>query len=348
MHRVVREQSRAYIEGVRQVTWDTGEMCEFAACLVSAMDVLGAPVDYHRVMGLSGAAFRLTLHPDPWEPGSFSITSVVQDPYEPIRRVIEAIGRSFEIRAMSSEERDRACVMASIDQGVPVLAFGVVGPSDVSLITGYDEDAAVLLGWSTYQNIPDDHDVPPDITGYFRKPDWHANTRGYVVIGQPKHMQTADDVNAGALRFASRLVRQQAVRGMPAGLRAYEAWADAMLDDSRFTVGERGDLGGPYLGILCIEMMLDDRKSAAPFLRGIADAEPDLAADLIAAASCYDRTCALREDLRELLPEDFTDTAMVRLADPEMRRRFAGIVLGMRASDEDAIGHIEAALARLP
>ena len=73
--------------------------------------------------------------------------------------------------------------MDSINRGIPVLAFGVVGPSDCCIITGYDQGGDVLLGWSTYQDIPEDHNIPHDVTGYFGKPGWHENIPGYILIG---------------------------------------------------------------------------------------------------------------------------------------------------------------------
>ncbi len=60
----------------------------------------------------------------------------------------------------------------------------MVGPSDCAILTGYDEDGDILLGWSTYQDIPDDHDIPHDATGYFRKPGWHTNTPATILIGE--------------------------------------------------------------------------------------------------------------------------------------------------------------------
>ena len=63
--------------------------------------------------------------------------------------------------ASSSTQR----IMDSINRGIPVLAFGVVGPSDCCIITGYDQGGDVLLGWSTYQDIPEDHNIPHDVTG---------------------------------------------------------------------------------------------------------------------------------------------------------------------------------------
>jgi hypothetical protein len=75
-------------------------------------------------------------------------------------------------------------IMDSIERGVPVLAYHVVGPSDCCNITGYDEGGEVLLGWSTYQDNPEDHNIPPDVTGYFRKPGWHENLQGYILVGE--------------------------------------------------------------------------------------------------------------------------------------------------------------------
>lgn len=51
--------NQVVLEGVRKISWETGEMCEFASSLVSTMDCLGESIPYHYVMGISGVAFRL-------------------------------------------------------------------------------------------------------------------------------------------------------------------------------------------------------------------------------------------------------------------------------------------------
>lgn len=56
MPTIKKEGSKVYLEGVRKVSWDTGEMCEFASALVSAMQCLGERVPYYYVMGTSGVA----------------------------------------------------------------------------------------------------------------------------------------------------------------------------------------------------------------------------------------------------------------------------------------------------
>jgi hypothetical protein len=42
-----QEGCKRYIEGVRKIAWDTGEMCEFAAALTSAIHCLGEDIPYH-------------------------------------------------------------------------------------------------------------------------------------------------------------------------------------------------------------------------------------------------------------------------------------------------------------
>ena len=63
MSTIKKKGRKVYIDGVRKISWDTGEMCEFASALVSAMHCLGESIPYHYVMGTSGAAFRFTLNP---------------------------------------------------------------------------------------------------------------------------------------------------------------------------------------------------------------------------------------------------------------------------------------------
>jgi len=152
MSTIKKEGTKVYIEGVRKIPWDTGEMCEFASALVSAMQCLGECIPYHYMMGTSGAAFRFTLNPGEWDFGNYGIRNISTDPYEPIRRAIEATGYEYTLCQKAFEQEDTAAIMASIAKGIPVLAFGVVGPSDCCIISGYDEGGEVLLGWSTYRD----------------------------------------------------------------------------------------------------------------------------------------------------------------------------------------------------
>lgn len=50
------------------------------------------------------------------------------------------------------EVQARSEIRASIDAGRPVLAFGVYGPPECCVVTGYDQDGATLIGWNYHQD----------------------------------------------------------------------------------------------------------------------------------------------------------------------------------------------------
>lgn len=338
---VRREGSRVYIEGAPRVTWDTGQMCEFASCLVSALDCLGRPVPYSDVMAACGAAFRFTLSPDHWNPGNYSVDNISTDPRTPVDRAFRQVARRHKWVQPGDVACDAAAITESIDRGVPVIASGVVGPADYSLITGYVLGGEVLMGWSTYQDIPDDHDIPPDASGYFRKPDWHPNTRGYILIGETVPSPPRRELNGDALRWAVSLVRHPARDGWVRGLEGYDALAADLLDDSLYPSEDTDVLGLRYLCLLCDMMMVDDRSAAIPFLRRVADEEPDLAAEALAAAKCYEATAVARNDVRVALPEDFAESTIRSLSVRATRIACAGAIRRIRDADERAIEHIE-------
>jgi hypothetical protein len=318
-------------------------MCEFASSLISALKYMGEDVSYHYVMGVSGVAFRFIIDPGKWNPGNYGILGMAKDAYEPIRRAFDAVGYGYSIHAKSTAEEDGTLIMDSIDRGVPVIAFRVVGPSDCSIITGYDDGGKVLLGWSTYQNIPDDHNIPHDSTGYFRKPDWHDNLReeGFILIGEKTERRSSRHIYRDALKWAVEVVRTPKVYDRYGGLEAYKVWADEMVQDRFFPKGAMAEIGQRYLSVLCNLMMLDDRRSAAEFLKLMAKDESDLAEGLHVATKCYEGICEMKNDLIDLVKDDFSAEAQRRIADHEIRRQYAEIIMRIRDKEEEAIGHIE-------
>ncbi|HEY3412392.1 MAG TPA: hypothetical protein VGM51_04940 [Armatimonadota bacterium] len=336
-----RDGGRVFIEGAPRVTWDTGQMCEFASCLVSALDCLGQTVPYHDVMAACGAAFRFTLSPDHWNPGNYSVDSITTDPRAPTDRAFRMVGRPYTWVQCGDAKRDAASITESIDRGVPVIASGVVGPADYSLITGYDCGGEVLMGWSTYQDIPVDHNEPADESGYFRKSQWHANTRGFILIGEAVAPPPRREMILDTLRWAVELVRYPRADDWVRGLEGYDALVDDLLDDSLYPPGDMETLGFRYLCLLCDMMMVDDRRAAIPFLHQVASDEPDMAGEALAAASCYESTAAARDEARSVLPEDFSEATTRSVADRTTRLAYADAIRRIRDADLRAIEHIE-------
>jgi hypothetical protein len=343
---VRREGGRAVIEGVRKLSWDTGEMCEFASALVAALEVLGTDVAYPFVVGTSGAAFRFTLEPGAWNFGNYSIRNISADPYEPMRRALDATGHVYTIVEQGSRDEDTARIVASLDAGAPVLAYPVVGPSDCCVITGYDEGGEVLLGWSTYQNIPDDHDYPHDATGYFRKPGWHDNLQGYILIGEKQTPPPLRQIYLDALAWAVKLLRTPAVNQYATGLEGLRVWAEEMTQAQYFPEGDEETLGWRYVSAAVNMTMLRDHCVAEAFLARMAEDEPDLAPGLAAASACYVEVARLRDEMDGVMSDAFTEAAMKAIGDPAARRAYAELILRIRDQEAEAATHLERLVTR--
>jgi hypothetical protein len=166
------------------------ELCPFPACLKTCLEFLDERVPYEYLMGVSGAAFRLLWNPEGWDGGNVDTLVMAEDPLEPHHHAFAAVGYGHEFLANPDYVQapaltkqfkafaDRPTFLRRIvsslrDQRRPVLAFGVVGPPECSIITGYDEGGEVLIGRSFFQDIPEFHPTgEQEPAGYFRKRNW--------------------------------------------------------------------------------------------------------------------------------------------------------------------------------
>lgn len=346
MGTVRRDKGKVYIEGVRKVSWNTGEMCEFASAFVSAMRSIGEDIPYDYVVGTSGVAFRFSIIPGAWEFSTYGIQSVTPEPYEPIRRAFAAAGYEYKLCEKSSRPHDAARIMDSIDRGVPVLAFRVVGPSDCVIITGYDEGGDVLLGWSTYQDIPQDHDIPHDVTGYFRKPGWHDRLPGYILIGKKVQSPPLRTLYLDTLEMAVHLMRTPHMGQNVTGLEGLRTWAEEMTQEQYFPLEDDEIIGQRYISTAINMTMLRDHCLVEPFLRRMAQDVPEFEPELSLAIERYCLVKRLRDEMDNLIGDNFSEQAMKAIYDPEIRRRYADNILRIRHAEEAAVVHIEHLLAR--
>jgi hypothetical protein len=346
MSTIKKERKKVYIEGVRRISWDTGEMCEFASALVSAMLCLGEDIPYDYVMGTSGVAFRFTLNPGEWDFGNYSVRNIAADADEPIRCALDATGYAYTLCEKTTWRDDAAHILASIDRGIPVLAYGMVGPSDCCIITGYDQDGEVLLGWSTYQDIPQDHSIPHDATGYFRKPGWYDKLHGYILIGDKKERQPLRAIYLDALKWATHLMQTPTMGDKLTGLEALRAWAEEMTQEKYFPAGDEETLGGRYVSVAINMTMLRDHCSAEAFLKHVIADVPDFEPELSLAAGCYADVKRIRNGMDDLIGDNFSEQAMKAIAVPDTRRAYADAILQIRDVEQKAVTHIEQLIER--
>ena len=188
-----------------------------------------------------------------------------------IRRAFAAVGYEYHWYPKGGRAKDLQRIWASIDRGVAVMLRGhVVDASDWALIGGYESDGDVLFASSHYT-------PGPVLEGYDAITDWHAKTREYLILGGKCERAAAATIYTDALRSAVDLVWTPQVAERYTGLKAYEVLASVLREGEFSEDAERKEdkLGFRYLCLLCYNMMLDDHRSAAPFLRDAAEALPE-------------------------------------------------------------------------
>ena len=328
------------------MSWDTGEMCEFASAFVRAAKCIDINVDYSYATGISGAAFRFVLDEQIWNPGNYGIQNFTADPVEPIAAACESVGIAHNYRAPSTFNEDREAIVSSISDGVPVVAFGVVGPSDAVIITGFDDEGDTLLGWSTFQDIPDDHDVPHDTTGYFRKPEWHGSLRGYVMLRTKKKAVDKYEITANALKRIVRIIETPELPGRVCGIEALSAWEAILRNGDYFDV-DTETFAWRYLCFTINTTMLLDQLCATSFLDSIVPEVP-MCEKMIQTASDL---CRLNAETikrgRSTISDDFSSRAQENLRNPQVRGEYAGFVREIRDRTTEVYEILKTCVERL-
>ena len=136
--------------------------------------------------------------------------------------------------------------MNSIDRGVPVLTFGIVGPPICSIIFGYDENGDVLIGWSQFTDEHVEGDHPTDAyfsENYFQKRNGLDKSEVLIFIGNKKSSPDIAESVRASIKNIPKYANLPATDRVVFGQAAFEAWADSLSDDTCFK--EKSDLISP-------------------------------------------------------------------------------------------------------
>lgn len=333
-----RERSRI-LEGIGDLDIGDGE-CMFAGSLAACMKHMGEEVTYDHVMGVSGGAFRLLWHPY-W---CASNSDVLLLGAEPARRAFDALGYGYEFLLdyghtdpANSREAFRRKVVDSIGKDRPVIAVGVVGPPLCGVVAGYEDDGNILVGRSYFYD---------GSAGYYRKADWYEGCHGLILIGEKHDPPPRRDVLRDALRWALSLAHRPKREGRVSGLAAYSAWADALNRDEEFPSEEMDILTFQCHVSTSVTLtgLCDARRSAAGFLRTMADVDNACADPVRAAADAYQKEAHLLEDAIKLAPFSWaTEGRRLATADLSLRRKLGAMIMDARELDLQAVSQLESA-----
>jgi hypothetical protein len=330
---------RKVLEGVPRAGYDV-HMCPFPGSLYACLQYVGDPCDYDYLMGVSGAAFRRLWNRD--DGGNVDLSYFGDEPF---RLTFEALGYEWT-KVPAEKEAMFGAAQESIDRGVPAISFGIIGPPEAGVVAGYGQDGQVLYGWSYFQEQRDH---------YYEKADWFETMdknagKGLIVIGDRRPSRPSDrEVLLASLRRAIDLERTTHRPDLPdhvGGLAAYDAWADGMEVDADYPAGNAEVLGTRVMVMGDQVVMVEERHSAAKFLRQMAKAVPEVAESLQAAATLYDEAANFGSPL---WPWGYSmgEDAQRGLADAGTRRELAGYARAAQAQEAQAVTHLEQALAAL-
>ena len=321
-------KKRSVILGLRKVDWsDEARQNEFLNCVISAMGHLGKKVSYDDLTCISGCAFRACSPKQEMGPGAYHI----RNDMPLIKHTFGMLGYDVELHSRSDYATDRKLIIDSIDRGIPVLTFdGVVSCSETCIISGYDDDGAVLLGYSPFMYIKDDHPEPADSTGYFRKSNWHdgffKEVNGKILtIGKPATSLNKEETIKESLREAVKLLR--------AGYTGHTYYAELVQKDT-------DNWFFLQLMIVCMDCnVFQDKVYVAPYLREAKVILKDKADTLEKCAKLYDQISTLRREMSGYFPDDLSMPE--RIKDKEHRRQYAQRVCKIRDLEKNSADLLE-------
>lgn len=219
------------------------ELMAFPACLASLLEAKGEdPLLYKtvfegqtvsrrglydKILAASGMAFGLLWQ----EELCYSSLDLMQlQPHnETIQHAFDQLAYDYQIvekTEASSQDALFQRIRASIDEGSAVLAFGIVGPPECSLITAYDDEEQLLFGYSHFQSRDP---AQLDEAGRFIIKDWYEPL-WKLVFCQEKRVTSEPLVEV--FHRAYKISTTKYVDGYYAGAAAYDAWVDFLKNSS--------------------------------------------------------------------------------------------------------------------
>jgi hypothetical protein len=307
---------RNLIPGLQKVDWsDAQRQNEFVNSVVSALNALGENLDYDYVCAVSGSAFRASFGMSrQLNHGNYH---AVNAPVV-IEHIFKMSGYDVSRHVGGDFETNCRLVTDSIDRGVPVITLeGVINCSDACVVSGYDNDGKVLLGYNPFMYVEDDHGEAPDESGYFRKSDWHGDI---LIIGAKREKPGKQTIFAETMKIVSKLILEESLcPGQYNGLAAHKAFADALM------TYEWTDNFEPYLNVMCNYKQYIDRQYAVKFFED--NGRNDL-------AGLYGEIAGLCAELGKIIPQDFSASDM--FGDREKLRPYCEILLEIRDIEKKA------------
>lgn len=299
MQEKYQSEDSVVLYGVPKVTYfkeKEVELTPFISSLRSCLTYAGQEISYARLMAGSGAAFRMIWNTKEWDGGNVDILAMCEDRFEPLKRAFATAGRAFTLlpktEDMSNKEAFIELIRHEIDAGRPLIGFGIIGPPEACVITGYREKGEVLLGWNFFQEMPEwKGSLETEPCGYFIRRNWyeHSETVALMAIGEPVDVPDERTFLQDTLEFALKVMEAPKVGCRAAGFAAFQEWAKAIANDCEFA--ENTLLPVLFTRLMCqidaFTMISEGRAYAGWFMREEAEKFPELKTQLMEISGIF-------------------------------------------------------------
>jgi len=341
MNNITRTKDSCILYGVPKVAYSFEECTPFCTAMKACLNYMGQQIDYAYIMAITGAAFRLRWNMAFWDGGNVDIMNIYEDRYEAFRRAFAGAGRSFRIlkREDCSKEEFIQLIKEELTEGRPVIAFGIIGPPEACLITGYRDNGNTLLGWNCFQDNQEfAKNVSQEESGYFVTDGWWENecTVALIAVGERQEaLASHRQILTNALQILTgekvafydqenKLLAEYA-----GGQLAYDYWARRIGDDKEFPKG--AILPILYERLVCqndAEVMLGEgRYYSAAYLGQVAKEMPEAEKECKLAAQFFRRAAELGPKMSQVIGGYVQDEERIHnFAKPETRKELVALI----------------------
>ena len=373
---IERFEDGTVLHGVPRVSYfgNPPELTPFIASLKTAMQYIGyTDIPYAHYHCMAGSAFRLMWNTSCWDGGNIDILVTDENPVEPLLRAVKAGGRScrmlFKHTANETHFHGRlqpgpgveyggkddfiTLIKGQIDSGIPVIVFGVMGPPEACVVTGYRENGEALLGWNFFQDMPDMVGaVEKTVEGTFIRREWyeHSETIGAVAIGGCAGMAPLRENVREALGYAVRIMLPRRVGAYAGGLDAFDAWASALSKKSEFPANAPMPL--LFERLMCQSdahtMVAEGRSYAKGWLEYMAQQIPEASDPMLKAAKLFDHSHRTVWEMWDIIGGiGMGEKQAGNIGDDHIRQKLIERIGKLRQYDEKAIPHLRRAFELL-
>lgn len=286
---------------------------------------MATKTEYDWLMGCSGAAFDVTID----LPGLDPLAATPRD-HETLDLAARAAGVRLDDVPPPYDDDLRDLVGSrireAIDDELPPLIRGAVGPPEYGLIVGYTDDERYLV-----RTFFDKGNKPSEI-GW---PDFmDADHGGPVFLDRSTAPERAAVAKAGLDASLARAAASEA---------ALAGWAAALRDDARWADAKHAGTAA-FADHAMRVVLADKRRAAGRFLRGLRSLFTTPGGDLLRAAESYGYVV---DALEKLGTKPFDASVAMRFLDAGHRRGIAKALEGALGQEREAHDALRAARATI-